>query len=158
MIRDRLKELEIKITELADYLQISRPTMYKFITLYDEGQKKEISPSVARLFDYIEKEQLIGKRNVINYILNNMSMRQEIDTPQVNKLVKLIKEYVSENPKSEKTQFIEKCVSSSQFDLMIHYLLEIKSLINKKSLSEEDKQKLEPYYEIIKLYSNITKE
>ena len=35
MLRERLKNMEIKITELADYLQISRPTMYKFIEYYD---------------------------------------------------------------------------------------------------------------------------
>ena len=30
MLQQRLRELEIKITELSEYLQISRPTLYKF--------------------------------------------------------------------------------------------------------------------------------
>lgn len=31
MLKERLKEIDLRIAELADYLQISRPTMYKFI-------------------------------------------------------------------------------------------------------------------------------
>ena len=73
MIRDRLKELEIRITELADYLQISRTTLYKFIELYDSGQQKDVNPSVRKLFDFIENNELIGKKNVIGYILENMT-------------------------------------------------------------------------------------
>ena len=65
MIRDRLKELEIRITELADYLQISRTTLYKFIELYDSGQQKDVNPSVRKLFDFIENNELIGKKNVM---------------------------------------------------------------------------------------------
>ncbi len=152
MIKDRLKELEIKITELADYLQMSRTTLYKFIDAYDTGRKKEVNAAVLNLFNYIEKNELIGKRNVINYILNNMTTVIENDTPEVNEIIKLIKEYISDNPTSEKTQFIEKCVSSNQFDTTIHYLMDISTLLKKRKLTEPEKKKLEPYATIINMY------
>ena len=58
MMKERLKEMELKITELSDYLQISRPTMYKFIEAYDTGDNSIINKNVLKLFKYIdEKEQ-----------------------------------------------------------------------------------------------------
>ena len=152
MIKDRLKDLEIKITELANYLQMSRTTLYKFIEAYDSGKKKEVNSSVLKLFNYIDKNELIGKRNVINYILNNMATISENDTSEVNEIVKNIKEYISNNPTSEKTQFIDKCVGSTQFDTTIHYLMDISSLLKKRKLTEEETKKLEPYMNIINMY------
>ena len=158
MIKERLKELEIKITELAQYLQISRPTMYKFIESYDGGKKKEVNKNVKKLFDYIEDNPLIGKRNVINYILTRMSVPQENDTSEVNEIIQSIKEYVSNNPSSEKTQFIESITSHSQFDVVVHYLMEIEALLKKKKITDEEKIKLIPYQQIISIYTQPKKE
>ena len=158
MIKERLKELEIKITELAQYLQISRPTMYKFIESYDDGKKKEVNQAVKKLFDYIEDNPLIGKRNVINYILTTMSAVQDVETSEISEKVQDIKRYVLDNPTSEKTQFIEECLSQSQFDLAIHYLMEIKPLLKKKRLTNEEKAKLIPYQQIISIYTEPKKE
>lgn len=151
-IKNRLKELDIKITELANYLQISRPTMYKFIDLYDSGNKKDVNPSVVKLFDYISKSELIGKRNVINYILSKMSTVQNMDTDETNELLLKIKEYVVENPNSEKTQFIIKSIEQSQFDIIIHYLMDIVPLLKKKKLTQQEENKLQPYKNIIDIY------
>lgn len=158
MIKERLKELEIKITELAQYLQISRPTMYKFIESYDEGNKKEVNQAVRKLFDYIEDNPLIGKRNVINYILTKMSAVQDVEASEISETVQEIKQYVLNNPTSEKTQFIETCLNESQFDLAIHYLMEIKPLLKKKRLTNEEKAKLIPYQQIISIYTEPKKE
>lgn len=152
MIKVRLKNLEIKITELADYLQISRTTLYKFMEAYDSGNKKEINNSILKLFNYIEKNELIGKKNVINYILNNMTIISDNDVSEVNKIVKDIREYISNNLKSEKTQFIDKCVKTTQFDIMIHYLMDINSLLNKIKLTKDEEKKIEPYKNIINIY------
>ena len=158
MIKERLKELEIKITELANYLQISRPTMYKFIESYDSGNEKDVNKNVKKLFDYIEDNPLIGKKHVINYILTKMSNLQENDTSEVNDIVQSVKEYVSNNPNSEKTQFIEMISSEQQLDLVIHYLMEIKPMLKKKKLSEKEIEMLKPYQEIIRIYTDSNKE
>ena len=158
MIKTRLKELEIKITELAQYLQISRPTMYKFIESYDDGKLKEVSKPVKKLFDYIEDNPLIGKRNVINYILTKMSSIQDADTNEVNDIIQDIREYISNNPSSEKAQFIKACLTQTQFDIAIHYLMEIKPLLKKKKLTDEEREKLIPYQQIISIYTQPKKE
>ena len=80
MLDDRLKELDIKKTELANYLEISRPTMYKYIELYDSNNLSEINKKVLKLFDYITENKLIGKNNVISYILNNLTNVKELES------------------------------------------------------------------------------
>lgn len=158
MIRDRLKEMELKITELADYLQVSRPTMYKFIDAYDNGRKEEISNPALRVFEFIEGNDMVGKRNVISFILNNLAEIADTDSGEVNEIVNSVKLYISANQKSEKTQFIRKSIESTQFDIIIHYLMDIESLFSKDNLTEEETKKLVPYKEIIKIYSAINKE
>lgn len=158
MIRDKLKVMEMKITELADYLQVSRPTMYKFIDAYDNNRKDEVSKPALRVFDYIESDDMIGKRNVISFILNNLAEIDETDSGEVNEVVNAVKLYVSSNQKSEKTQFIRKSISSTEFDIIIHYLMDIESLFGKNDLTEEETKKLMPYKEIIKIYSATDKE
>ena len=158
MIRDRLKDMDIKITELANYLQISRPTMYKFIESYDNKKRAEISPTVLKLFDYIEDNELAGKNTIISYILNDLAEIKDADNDGVNKIVAIVKNYVSSNPNSEKTQFLQQCIDSSEFDMVIHYLIDIKPIFSKRRLSKKDVSMLAPYNEIISIYTGINKE
>ena len=153
MIKERLKELDIKITELANYLQLSRPTVYKFIELYDNNDKAEINKSICDLFDYIEENELIGKNNVINYIINKMSLVKNSDNENINSLISDIKDYIFSNQESEKTQLIKKIINTSQYDLLIHYFFDITSISKKRKRSELDLKKLNMYEEIIKLYT-----
>lgn len=153
MIRERLQNLDIKITELASYLLLSRPTMYKFIEAYDQGQTEAINKNVLKVFDYISNNELIDKRNVVAFILTNLTDQKATGTPNEQEMIREIKNYISKNPESEKTAFIRSCVKKSQFDLVIHYLMEISPLLSKKKLSSEEKKKLKPYEEIIGIYS-----
>ena len=158
MIRDRLKDMDIKITELANYLQISRPTMYKFIESYDNNKRDEVSSAALKLFDYIEANELAGKKVVISYILNELAEIKDSDVDGVNAIINTIRNYVSSNPNSEKTQFIQKCIDTTEFDMVIHYLMDISSIYGKRRLTKEEANKLAPYNEIIKIYSGINKE
>lgn len=153
MIRKRLKELDIKITELANYLQLSRTTMYKFIDLYDTDDKNGINRRVLRLFDYINENDLIDKRNVINYILTNLVSTKEMEDESKLLPMKIIRQYILENPASEKSRFIQDCCSKSSYDTIIHYMVEISSLMQKKRLNEEEKRLLEPYNQIVRIYT-----
>ena len=153
MIKSRLKELDIKITELANYLQISRPTMYKFIENYDNGLTKEINPNIKKLFDYIEKNDLVGKRNVINYILTKMVDSKNGNDDDASLIIKDIKKYVSDNLNSEKTHFISSIVDSVKYDLGIHFLMQVMPLLSKKKPLTEEQKMIDIYNEIVDLYS-----
>ncbi|MBQ3214019.1 MAG: hypothetical protein IJB10_03355 [Clostridia bacterium] len=149
MLRNRLKEIDLRITELADYLQISRPTMYKFIDYYDENNFDLINKKVLKLFNYIKENELAGKKNVINYILSNLVDLKELGNKEEINQIKNIKQYIISNPESKKSKFFEICSKKDIYDEIIYYLVDIKNLINKRKLTEEEQSFLEPYTEFI---------
>lgn len=149
MIRQRLREMDFKITELAEYLQITRPTLYKFIDDYDSGDFALINKRVLKLFNYIENNPLAGKKTILVYILNNLVDEKEMGNEnEVSKFTK-IKKYILENPSSNKSAFIELIISRKDFDSIIDYLIEIYPLLKKRKLSDDEIVKLKPYDELI---------
>lgn len=153
MIKDSLKKLNIKITELADYLKISRPTMYKFIELYDSNKYEDITKNVKKLFDFINNNTLIEKRNVINYILNNLNVTKDLTDDKVSRKIENITKYIINNPNSEKTFFIDMLIKVDFFDIVVHYLCEILPLLKKNNNNQEISKFLLPYNEIVNLYT-----
>ncbi len=153
MIRERLHDLEIKITELADYLQISRPTLYKAIEDYDSGNKQGINPKILSLFDYISGSELIGKRNVIGYILNELPKVDDKSIGEGTSAAAIVYQAIKDNPTSEKSRFVVECTQSPSYDVAIHYLMEISPILKKEKLTIEEKEIIKPYLEILKIYS-----
>lgn len=148
LLRDRLKAMELKITELADYLQVSRPTMYKFIEYYDNAEFDLINKKVLKLFNYINEHELAGKKSVINFILTNLVDVKDLGDDLELDIIKKIKKYIISNPKSKKSQFLVTCATKDIYDDIIYYLVSIQGLIGKRKLGEEDKKLLEPYLEL----------
>lgn len=153
MLRGRLKELDIRITELTEYLQVSRPTLYKFIDMYDDSDFDMINRKVLKLFNYICENQYIGKKNVINYILTYLTDVKELGDKEEISTIKIIKKHLVSNPDSEKARFVELCFKKDLYDSVIHYLLMIENLINKKNLTGGEIDLLKPYEDIIKIIS-----
>lgn len=149
-MRNRLKEMDLRITELADYLQVSRPTMYKFIEYYEQENFSLINKKVLKLFNYIKENELVGKKNVVNYILTNLVDLKELGSKEDKNILNKIKKYIVENPDSKKSKFIELISTNDVFDKLIYYLIDISGLLHKKSLTEEEKEMLLPYLETIK--------
>ena len=148
LLRERLKAMELKITELADYLQVSRPTMYKFIDYYDNAEFDLINKKVLKLFNYINEHELVGKKSVVNYILTNLVDVKDVGDDDELDIIKKIKKYIISNPESKKSQFLVTCATKDTFDDVIYYLVSIQGLIGKRKLGEEDKKLLEPYLEL----------
>lgn len=118
MIKDRLKDVEIRLTDLAEYLQISRPTMYKFIEYYDDGEYSLINKKVKKLFDYITDNKLAGKNNVINYIMTNLVEVDELGEKKEDSFHKKLKSFVVENSESSKVLLIKELISKQKFNYM----------------------------------------
>lgn len=153
MLEDKLRDLDIKKTELANYLNISRPTIYKFIESYDSGEYDTINKKILKLFDYITSNELIGKNNVINYILNNIADVKELESKEEIDMFKDVRRYILSNPNSEKSHFINLACQKTNYDLVIHYLVEITPLLKKRKLSTEEEEVLKPYKDIISKYT-----
>ena len=157
MLRDRLREMDLKITELADYLKVSRPTMYKFISYYDEKSFDLINNKILKLFNYINENELAGKKNVINYIFNNLIEIKDLGSNFEISQIKTIKNFIISNPESKKSKFFEICSKKDIFDDIIYYLVDISPFIFKKNLTDQQQSLLEPYKLLISKIKN-TKE
>lgn len=145
MLREKLKNLDLKITELAEYMQVSRPTMYKFIECYDSHDFSQINPKMLKLFNYIDEHELIGKRNVVNYILTQLSGVPADEDEGEAETVKIVKNQITTNPTAKKSQFYTLCATGDSFDEIIPYLVRIQPLLTKKRLTSTEKELLQPY-------------
>lgn len=150
MIRDRLKEIDIKITELADYLQISRPTMYKFLEFYEQAEFSLINKNILKLLNYINDNPLVGKRSVISFILNNLSDTKICEETPENKTVQKVKNFIYENPNSSKSMIIKNILNHRDLDVLVNYLAKILPLLKKKRLNDDEKALIEPYRTLLK--------
>ncbi|MDE6060442.1 MAG: hypothetical protein K2G31_03115, partial [Clostridia bacterium] len=91
------------------------------------------------------ENELAGKKNVINYILNHLIDVTELGSNDDKATIKIIKNYIISNPESKKTQFLELCSQNSVFDDIIYYLVDIYPLLKKRKLNEEDAELIKPY-------------
>ena len=133
-IMNRFKESDIKTSELANYLQISRPTLYKYFELYDNKKYFEINAKSLQLFKFVDSHPLAGKTVIIAYIINELSD---------------ISDEVEE--KTPKQEFINLIRNNDLFDDVIKYLLKVSKVINKAKKTKEEDRLLEPYNSIIEL-------
>ncbi len=153
MIKERLHDLEIKITELAGYLGVSRPTIYKAIEDYDSNRKEMVNAKITSLFDYIDGNEMIGKGNVIKYILNELPKIESKNGGEILSSSAIINQFINDNPSSEKAKFLVECAKSQSYDIVIHYFMEISPILKKDKLTKEEKEMIHPYEDIIKIYS-----
>ena len=145
MIKDYLRENDIKITELASYLNLSRQSMYFFIDCYDSEKFSNVNPKVLKLFNYINEHPLAGKKAVISYILNNFVEIKDLDESFNSNALKSVRKLLIENPESKKSQFIQYIFEEKTYDFIINYLVDIIPLVNKKRLTKIEKEKLNAY-------------
>ena len=68
-MRKILQDMGLRITELSDIMEVSRPTMYKFIELYENGNRDEIDTGVLKFFDSIERNPKMKKKDALYYAL-----------------------------------------------------------------------------------------
>lgn len=119
LLRERLKEIDLRLVDLAELLKISRPTAYKFIELYEIGQRDKFDSKILRFFDYVCQND-INKMDAISFILNNISIPEnqsnEDKKQQITNLLKKDNEV--------KVNFIEKLTQVDIFDPILGYLLE----------------------------------
>jgi predicted transcriptional regulator len=71
-VRDKLKEINLRLVELANYLNISRPTIYKYLESYEQRDYSKIDKVTFDLFSYIDSTQDLTKPSVMNYLINNI--------------------------------------------------------------------------------------
>lgn len=153
MIAERLREMEFKKSELAKYIQVSRPTLDKYIAAFDSGDLDSVSPRARKLFDFITNSPLAGKKSVINFILSNLSESLVEQAPAdrnsaAEGIFPELCNFLAENSTSTKARFMELAVRTSDYDDAIDYLLAVTPLLHERRLTEQQIALLKPYDDI----------
>ena len=141
-LRDRLRELGIKIVDLANMLDISRPTLYKHIESYETNALENLDSSYIALFNYITQNEFINAKNVFIYITQNILKLKEKD----------FQGKVAITGNAQKDAFITLLLESNRFDDLLGYFISCYELLQKDTLSDESKAFLQP---LLKLYESL---
>lgn len=151
MIKERLIDLNIKITELANYFNISRPTMYKYIESFDNDDFEKIPKSIYDLFVFIKENKLIGKINVIDYVINyNNQLAQQQSKINKRNVTNFLKQNEEITLLNEKAEFVVAISKKDTFDNIITFLNKVNSL-PKSDLTDEEQEIKNKYEQILKI-------
>ena len=150
LLRDKIRDLDLRISDLAEYLKISRPTLYKYIDMYEEGNRSTIDTKILNLFDYIQNSKNIGNSNVIYYIMNNIIENSNTNNSEEDKRMKIKSLLKTENKTKE--DFIYMLTEDNFFDPILDYLMKCKKLSSDsdKKLSDEDYEFISPLMSLYK--------
>lgn len=64
---------KITISELSRLVNLSRPTLYKYVEEYESEIYDNLPSEILNLFDYIYSSKSFGKNDIIEYCANNFS-------------------------------------------------------------------------------------
>lgn len=103
-IKEKLKELGIRLTELADYFNISRPTLYKHIESFDLNKLDQIPILIRNTLIFINREDVVSKKEVISFIINMLD--RELVFDQHDLMLKEVYEKLKRSASNETLQFI----------------------------------------------------
>ena len=132
-MREKIRKLNLRLSDLALYLGISRPSLYKYLELYEQNSKKEIPDNARKLFTFIAKRSTVSKEQVMMYIMT------ELQCNAVNFDNNPIKNYIDTVADNDlKNMFMGAVVSSDTLDSIIPYLTECIRLLTKTNLTEEE--------------------
>ncbi|MEI0702686.1 hypothetical protein [Brachyspira intermedia] len=150
LLREKIRDLGLRISDLAEYLKISRPTLYKYIDMYEEGNRSTIDTKILNLFDYIQNTKNIGSNNVIYYIMNNIVENSNTNNTEEDKRMKIKSLLKTENKTKE--DFIYMLTEDNFFDPILDYFMKCKKLSTDpdKKLSEEDYEFISPLMSLYK--------
>ncbi len=131
-MKERMRELGIKMTEMAEYLKISRPTLYRYIDLYGSGGEAELPANVLNLFRFMETPG-ISKEQVISFMIGEFGDTSESETKDS------IRRYVSSKPDSDpKVRLISAIVDSDCMDAIVPYLTNSIEIMSRGAQDESE--------------------
>lgn len=96
---------KITISELSRLVDISRPTLYKYVEEYEKGNFNTIPKELLKLFDYINSDSVTDKSMIIGYcidtykktnehsVLDKIKMLMKTDWKFKKKLIEFVDEY-----------------------------------------------------------------
>ena len=130
-MKARMRELNIKMTELSEYIKVSRPTLYKYIESYESGDLESIPDRVVSLFRMMDRPE-VTKEQVIASIIS--SFRED----EGKEIGEAVRRYISDPSSSlSKIEFLEKVASTDCLDSIIPYLNDCIDILSGDTIDDE---------------------
>ena len=130
-MKARMRELNIKMTELSEYIKVSRPTLYKYIESYESGDLESIPDRVVSLFRMMDRPE-VTKEQVIASIISSFG---EDEGKEIGEAVR---RYVSDPSSSpSKIEFLEKVASTDCLDSIIPYLNDCIDILSGDTMDDD---------------------
>jgi predicted transcriptional regulator len=109
-LSEKLNILGIRITEISDVLGTSRPTLYKYIQLYEQGEVKTLIHSYKKLFDFIASQKCLHRKDFYLYVSDleggssiKQDLKKRIQEIDDETLLKKIKKFIEEQKNVKET-------------------------------------------------------
>lgn len=118
----RINDIGFSITEFAEYLNISRPTLYKYCDDFDAKQTDKIPHKILKILKLIKENNFIGKNYIIKLIIETSCLNFE--QREIN-IFSTLENFGYSFSKDEK-KFIWRYINDSDFRI------EIKEQLNEK--------------------------
>lgn len=94
-VRDKLKDLNVRLVEIASYLSLSRPTIYKYLEYYEAKEYSKIDKVTYDLFHFIDTEESLSRPALMQYLISHFAPQTEGRLlSQENKLVNHIERLI----------------------------------------------------------------
>ena len=139
-MKERLRELGIKTTELSSYMKISRPTLYKYVGLYEQGEYKDIPNNVLQTFKYIDKHKKLTKEQVISFVILEFADEQGSTKKEV------IRNYLlSKGNNDPKISLMYQLITTDSLDDIVQYLIKSSSILDEEEINDEE------FYQVARL-------
>lgn len=141
-IRDKLKNSQMRLVELATYLGISRPTLYKYLELYENKDYNEIDKKCFDLFSFIDKNKNIQRHVIMDYLINKVIPIQEASESEIEVISMVRKLSDSSNEiDRKKFQLIGQIVASDKYDDVLDTLIKLSNESSRLKLEKIEKIK-----------------
>ena len=130
-MKARMRELNIKMTELSEYVKVSLPTLYKYIESYESVDFSSLPEHILKLFKLMENPG-VTKEQVVTFTISSFSETDANDSREK------IRRYLA-NPSSSarKIDFIANLVESDCLDDLIPYLNDCISILSKEKIDDD---------------------
>ena len=116
-MKEKLRDLGIKTTELSGFMKISRPSLYKYIELYESKEYKQIPEKVFRVFKYVDKYKNLTKEQIIAYTIGEFS-----DTETSDKKEAVRNYLLNKGMNDSKIDLMYVLATTDSLDAVVQYL------------------------------------
>ena len=130
-MKEKLRDLGIKTTELSGFMKISRPSLYKYIELYESKEYRQIPEKVFRVFKYVDKYKNLTKEQIIAYTIGEFS-----DTETSDKKEAVRNYLLNKGMNDSKIDLMYVLVTTDSLDAVVQYLASAGKILDEGDLDD----------------------